>query len=74
MKSPFLAPIVHYAGRLRFPALFLVTATLFVANALIPDPLPFVDEIVLALVALLLGSMRKGKSRDDRVKHEDEPR
>jgi hypothetical protein len=43
-----------WLSRLRSWQLFLVAATLFVADLLIPDPIPFVDEIMLALTTLLL--------------------
>ncbi len=56
--------VQRYLGRLRFPALFLVTTALFLVNVMVPDPLPFVDEILLALVGLLLGSLREGKEED----------
>jgi len=44
---------------LRFPALFLILLTVTVADLLIPDPLPFVDEIVLAVLTALFGLWRK---------------
>lgn len=43
-----------WLSRLRSWQLFLVAATLFVADLFIPDPIPFVDEILLALTTLLL--------------------
>ena len=46
------------AGRLRFPWLLLFTAVLFVVNLVVPDPIPFVDEIVLGLVTLILATWR----------------
>lgn len=56
----FVPGIVRrFLGRLRFPQLFLLTAILFAVNLAVPDPLPFVDEILLALVSLMLGSLRK---------------
>lgn len=55
--------VERVAGRLRFPTLFLLTATLFVVNLLVPDPLPFVDEILLGLVTLMLG-IWKERGRD----------
>lgn len=64
MPSPLLAPITRFAGRLRFPTLFAITAALFVVNVLVPDPIPFVDEILLALGTLLLGSLRRRGRRD----------
>ena len=39
---------------LRSWQLFLVAAALFAADLLIPDPIPFVDEVMLALITLLL--------------------
>jgi hypothetical protein len=55
-----------YASRLRFPRLFLLTATLFVVDLLIPDVVPFADEILLALVTALLASLKKQRGSGDR--------
>ncbi len=46
--------IERFASQLRFPYLFLLTAGLFVADLLIPDAIPFADEILLGLIAVLL--------------------
>jgi len=51
--------IAQLATRLRFPQLFAFTATLFVLDLLIPDLIPFMDEVLLGLIALLLGMWRK---------------
>jgi hypothetical protein len=59
MSNPFTFPIFAYAGRLRFPTLFLITAALFVLDLLIPDFIPFIDEILLGLGTLLLSSWKK---------------
>ena len=40
---------------LRFPSLFVLLAALTLADILIPDVIPFADEIGLALLTLLLG-------------------
>lgn len=58
------------APRLRFPQLFIVTAILFLLDLLIPDLIPFADEILLGLATLLLGTWKKGKQteRDGRGK------
>ena len=61
MSPPVLAPILSYASRLRFPTLFLITATLFVLDLLIPDVIPFIDEILLGLGTLLLASWKNRK-------------
>ena len=48
--------------RLRFPQLALLTGLAFLVTLVVPDPLPFVDEIVLALSTLLLASWRQQRS------------
>jgi hypothetical protein len=47
------------ASRLRFPQLFAFTATLFLLDLVIPDLIPFVDELLLGLATLLLGMWRQ---------------
>lgn len=51
--------IAQFAGRLRFPQLFAFTATLFILDLLIPDLIPFFDEVLFGLIALLLAMWRK---------------
>jgi hypothetical protein len=58
LKTGLIAPVMRYGARLRFPWLFAVTAVLFIFDLLIPDMVPFVDEILLGFGALLLGSVR----------------
>lgn len=61
-RNPLIAILVRYASRLRFPTLFAVTAALLLVDLLVPDFIPFVDEIVLALVTILLGTWQKQRS------------
>jgi len=63
MANPLLAPLFAFAGKLRFRTLFLVTAALFAVDLLVPDPILFVDEILLGLGTLLLASLRKPRGR-----------
>ncbi len=49
----------RFAGRLRFPQLFTITLILFVVDLIIPDMIPFADELLLGLATLLLGSWKK---------------
>jgi hypothetical protein len=51
--------VTRFAAGLRFPALFLLVASLFLLDLLVPDLVPFVDEILLALGTLLVGALRK---------------
>lgn len=48
-----------WAGSLRFKQLFLLTLLLFIADLMIPDFIPLIDELLLGLMTLLLGSIRK---------------
>ncbi len=56
------ARVHEFASRLRFPKLFGITLALFVFDLLIPDLIPFVDEILLALVTALLGSLKRRRT------------
>ena len=59
MKGPVTRVVERYASRLRFPRLLLLMVTLFGVDLFVPDMIPFVDEILLGLGTVLLGSMRK---------------
>ena len=61
MRKLIIAPLIAYLARLRFPALFAITAILFILDLLLPDAIPFVDEILLGLGAALLGNWKKRK-------------
>lgn len=52
----------RWVSRLRFPQLFTFTATLFVVDFLVPDMIPFLDEILLAAATLLLANLKNNKS------------
>ena len=54
----FFARLTERLG-LRFPALFFLFAALTVADLIVPDAIPLIDEILLALVTLLLGLLRE---------------
>lgn len=49
----------RYASKLRFPQLFMLTATLFLIDLIVPDFVPFADEILLGLLTLLLANWKK---------------
>jgi hypothetical protein len=53
--------LIGLLGGLRFPYLFLLAGGLFVLDLFVPDLVPFVDEIMLGLLTLLLGSFRRRK-------------
>jgi hypothetical protein len=45
-------------GRLRFPQLFAVLAGLLLLDLVLPDPIPLLDELILAVLTLAVGSWR----------------
>lgn len=59
MPHPITGPLTAFAARLRFPTLFKLTLGLMLLSWLLPDPIPFIDEIVTALATLMLASWRR---------------
>lgn len=53
--------LARFAGRLKFPQLFAFTGVLFLLDLVIPDLIPFADEMMLGLLTLLLGTWKKPK-------------
>jgi hypothetical protein len=47
---------------LRFPQLLVLTAVVWIVTLVVPDPLPFLDEILLGLGTLLLASWKRRRS------------
>ena len=64
MPNPVTRPLLRWAEGLRFPRLALVTTGLFVADVLVPDFIPFIDEILLGLATLLLANLRRRRVPD----------
>ena len=58
MANPLLAPFMRWLGRLGFPQLFLLFAGLFVLDFVTPDPIPFVDELLLGIGTLLFAAWK----------------
>jgi len=51
--------LIRYVEGLRFPYLVALTAALFVINLVVPDVVPYVDEILLGLVTLILSRLKR---------------
>ena len=61
--------ISEFLSQLRFPYLFLLTAAVFFLDVLVPDLVPFADEILLGLGTLLLSTTQeKEQERDEDVR------
>ncbi len=59
MIQPQPKMLKGFLGRLKFPQLFLLAAGLFLLDLIVPDFVPFIDEILLAIGTLVLGSWEK---------------
>ena len=62
--------LLGFARRLRFPQLFLLMLALLVINLIIPDFIPLLDELLLALATLALAAWKR---RDASGEEGDKP-
>ena len=60
-RSQTFLRLLPFLRRLRFPQLFALTAGLFLLNLFLPDPILLVDELLLGLLTLMLGSLKVAK-------------
>lgn len=65
MANPLLLPLLNWARKLRYPTLFKITAVLFALTLVLPDAVPFIDEILLGLGTLLLANWKDRKGTGD---------
>ena len=63
MANPLLAPLLAFLSKLKYPQLFKLTALLFVIDLLVPDMIPFADELLLALGTLVLGNWKQRRDK-----------
>lgn len=61
MSAPVNGLVAKFLAGLATPRLFLVAATLLGLDLLIPDFIPFLDEILLAILTLVF-ARRKSRS------------
>lgn len=59
MTKLLLPRLFEFLGRLRFPQLFVAFAVVFLLDVLVPDMIPFVDELLFGLMALLLAAWKR---------------
>lgn len=62
MPNPFLNPVMRRLGRLSYPRLFMLAAALFGLDVIVPDFIPFADEILLGMATLLLANWKRRKT------------
>lgn len=58
-------PVRRFLERRRFPTLLMIAALLLAINIVVPDPLPFVDEILMLIATLIIAGFRKPRETDD---------
>ncbi len=51
--------VKKHGEKMRFPKLFVLILVLFVLDLLLPDMVPFIDEILLGLLAVVLGLVKE---------------
>lgn len=49
-RSPLTSLVQRFLPRMRYPYLFLILGGLFLVDLVIPDPIPLVDELLLAIL------------------------
>lgn len=60
LPGQVIAPVTErVVRRIRFPRLLMLLATLLVFDLVIPDLIPWVDEIFLGLMTALLAAWRQ---------------
>ena len=66
-RNPLVALVARFASKLRYPTLFMLTAALFLLDLVIPDMIPFADELLLGLGTLVLAGLRgrRGDAQQD---------
>jgi len=67
-RGGFAGIILRWAAGLRFPIVFALTFAVFILNVFVPDVIPFVDELILGLVSILLVNWKKkplGQTTED---------
>lgn len=58
MPSPAQGLISGFLARLQRPLLFKIAAGLFMLSLLVPDPIPFLDELLFGIITLLLSKQK----------------
>ena len=62
---PIIETFLKNANQLKFKNLFFLVVGLFIIDLLVPDFIPFIDEIILGLLAIILGNWKKERKQDD---------
>jgi hypothetical protein len=67
--SPASTLVSRFLPRLRYPYLFLVLGALFLVDLVVPDPIPLIDELLLAVLTFIAATFTA--RREDRPEPRD---
>ncbi len=56
-RSPVAALVGRFLPRLRYPYLFLILGSLFLIDLVVPDPIPVLDEVLLAVLTFVAATL-----------------
>ncbi|MCC8475928.1 hypothetical protein LN458_18275 [Xanthomonas arboricola] len=62
MRNPVTSRALEWASTLCYPTLFKLAAALFLVDLVLPDPIPFLDELLFGLTTLLLANWKTRKA------------
>jgi len=72
-RSPWLRVLERVLPRMKYPQLFTLLLGLFVVDLFLPDPVPFIDEVILGLLTVLVGSWRSRRKEGPQPDDEHRP-
>lgn len=61
-RAAFVGWLLRWASGLRYRTLTLLVTALFALDLVVPDVIPFADELLMGLAALALARMRKSRA------------
>ena len=62
--SSVVAVFLKNANQLKFRNIFFLVLSLFLIDLLVPDLIPFIDEIILGLLAIILANWKKERKQN----------
>lgn len=63
-RSSLTALVTRWLPSLRYPYLFLVLGGLFLVDLVVPDPIPLVDELLLAVLTFIAATFTTRRDPD----------
>jgi hypothetical protein len=55
--SPLATFVQRFLPRLRYPYLFLILGSLLLLDLVVPDPIPLIDELILAVLTFVTATL-----------------